>query len=71
MTQKLNESAVEEQTLAWFSELGYQTLYGPDISPDPNGTPGTDRDRYEQVILTCVRHIEIQHDTTGYTEAIT
>ena len=51
MTTKLNESAVEEQTLAWFSELDYETLYGPDISPDPDGRPGTDREKYDQVIL--------------------
>ena len=52
MTHKLNESAVEDQTLAWFSELGYETLYGPDISPDSDGTPGTERGKYEQVILS-------------------
>ena len=52
MTSKLNESVVEDQTLAWFSELGYETLYGPDISPDPDGTPGTEREKYKQVILT-------------------
>jgi type I restriction enzyme R subunit len=30
----LVESHVEEHMLAWFHELGYTTLFGPDIEPD-------------------------------------
>ena len=33
MTLGITESAVEEATLTWFSELGYTCLYGPDIAP--------------------------------------
>ena len=44
----INESELEETALDWFLNLGYQTVFGPDISPD-----GTDceRSNYEQVIL--------------------
>ena len=28
-----NESVVEQATLEWLADLGYQTLHGPDISP--------------------------------------
>src|SRR5215207_1152214 len=44
----LNESVVEEATLAWFEELGYETLHGPDIAPDE---PNAERTSYGDVIL--------------------
>jgi type I restriction enzyme R subunit len=45
---KVNESVVEEATLDWFDELGYQTLHGPDIAPDE---PGAERTSYADVVL--------------------
>jgi type I restriction enzyme R subunit len=29
----VNEATVEDASIYWFEELGYQTLYGPDIAP--------------------------------------
>ena len=42
------ESDVEEAAIAWLSELGWETAYGPDIAP---GTPASERDNYAQVVL--------------------
>ena len=43
-----NESTVEQATLEWLSNLGWETAYGPDIAP---GTPAAERDNYTQVVL--------------------
>ena len=45
---KFDESAVEEATLEWLAELGWQVLYGPDIAPD---TANAERNNYDQIIL--------------------
>ena len=45
---RLTESTVEEATLEWLAELGWQVLYGPDIAPD---TADAERDSYDQMIL--------------------
>jgi len=42
------ESHVEVHTLAWLRELGYSTLFGPDIAPD---TTTPERKNYNEVIL--------------------
>ena len=47
-TARLAESHVEEHTLAWLRELGYSTLFGPDIAPD---TLAAERKNYGDVIL--------------------
>ena len=44
----ITESAVEETTIDWFSDLGYQTAFGPDISPEGMVC---ERVEYSQVIL--------------------
>jgi len=44
----LSEKELEEAALEWFRELGYETAYGPDISP---GGDKPERDSYSQVIL--------------------
>ena len=44
----LKESDVEQAAMAWLSDLGWETAYGPDIAP---GTPAAERDDYAQVIL--------------------
>lgn len=48
MTQKISESAVEEATLTWFSELGYTCLYGPDIAASE---AAAERNSYKDVLL--------------------
>lgn len=42
------ESIIEQATLSWLSDLGYQTLFGPDIAP---GMPAAEREHYGQVVL--------------------
>jgi type I restriction enzyme R subunit len=49
----LNESVVEEATLDWFAELGYETRHGPEIAPD---TPGAERTSYADVVLVDRLH---------------
>ena len=44
----LTESDVEQATLAWLSDVGWQVLHGPDIAPD---TPNAERADHGQVIL--------------------
>ena len=43
----MNEQDLEELAMAWFKQLGYHTLYGPDI--EPGGSPRTLE--YSEVIL--------------------
>ena len=42
------ESNVEQAALDWLEELGYETLFGPNIAPDE---PSAERDNYGQVVL--------------------
>ncbi len=42
------ESHVEEHALAWLRELGYTTLFGPNIAP---GEPRAERDHWHDAIL--------------------
>ena len=44
----LTESEIESAALSWLSDLGYQTLFGPDIAPDG---PAPERADYGQVVL--------------------
>ena len=46
----LTESHVEDAALAWFGELGYTVLHGPDIAP---GEPSAERETYGQVVLAA------------------
>jgi len=45
---RLAESHVEEHTLTWLRELGYKTLFGPDIAP---GELAAERSDWHDVIL--------------------
>ena len=45
---KFNEDAVEQATLAWFEELGYARVHGPDLADDG---PAPERTSYQDVVL--------------------
>ncbi len=45
----LNESIVEDATLTWFGELGYEIGHGPQLAP---GEPAAERDCFGDVLLT-------------------
>jgi type I restriction enzyme R subunit len=45
---KYTESSLEDATREWFEELGYQTIYGPDIEPETEKAERTD---FSQVVL--------------------
>jgi type I restriction enzyme R subunit len=45
----IDENMVEQIALDWFSELGYERVFGPDIAPDG---PDQERATYKQVVLT-------------------
>jgi len=44
----INEDAVEQTALGWFSELGYEVVHGPDIAPDASAS---ERSSYKEIIL--------------------
>ena len=44
----MNELHLEELAMAWFKDIGYQTLHGPDIEP---GGSAQERAEYQDVIL--------------------
>ena len=46
---KVAESTVEEATLAWLTEIGWQLAYGPDVEPEKLGA---ERDDFSEVVLT-------------------
>jgi len=45
---RLTESEIESAALNWLADLGYQTMFGPDIAPD---MPAAEREHYGQVVL--------------------
>ncbi|MCM8622409.1 MAG: type I restriction endonuclease subunit R [Candidatus Accumulibacter sp.] len=44
----MSEDQLEQEALGWLSEVGYDTLYGPDIAPDGSNP---ERANYQQVLL--------------------
>jgi len=54
----LNENSLEQTTLAWLDSLGWQTAFGPDISPEG---PACERDSYDQVVLTGRLRTALEH----------
>ena len=42
------ENTLEQTTLGWFESLGWQTAFGPDISPDGRIRECQD---YDQILL--------------------
>ena len=48
MTNNFCESHLEEATLEWFEEIGYEIVFAPDIAPDG---PYSEREDYIEVLL--------------------
>jgi type I restriction enzyme R subunit len=48
LPDRLGESTVEDVTLSWFADLGYEVRHGEEIAP---GEPAAERDAYDQVVL--------------------
>jgi type I restriction enzyme R subunit len=44
----MTEDQLEQETLGWLTDAGWQHRYGPDLAPD-GSTP--ERDNYRQVLL--------------------
>jgi type I restriction enzyme, R subunit len=57
MSAAVVESTVEEAALAWFEELGYAIVHGPDIAP---GELFAEREGYGDVVLVKRLHEELQ-----------
>lgn len=49
MTGNFCESQLEQAAMEWFGELGYETVFGPDLAPDG---PYPEREDYGEVLLT-------------------
>lgn len=60
MTNKSNESTVEDATLGWFGELGYEALHGPEIALSE---PGQERGGFHDVLLAGRFHdaVDVLH----------
>ncbi|MEW6446681.1 MAG: hypothetical protein AB1426_01110 [Bacillota bacterium] len=48
MTLTINESLIEQAALQWLAELGYETAFGPEISP---GGERPERGSFRDVVL--------------------
>ncbi len=48
ITNRLNESHIEETALSWLRDLQYTVIFGPDIAP---GEPQAERSSYHEYIL--------------------
>ncbi|MDP1663681.1 MAG: hypothetical protein Q8L79_01035 [Methylobacter sp.] len=47
-SKRITEDQLEQETLSWLADVGYTSIYGPDIAVDGN-TP--ERSNYIQVVL--------------------
>ncbi|MBN2103057.1 type I restriction endonuclease subunit R [bacterium] len=68
----ITENILEETCLFWLEELGWNTIYGPDIAPD---TPVAERSSYSEVILkerlrTSLTQINPDIPSAGIDEAV-
>ena len=68
----MTENILEATCLYWLEELGWSTVYGPDIAPD---TPDAERDSYSEVILkerlrTALSQINPDVAAVGIEEAV-
>jgi hypothetical protein len=44
----MTENQLEQDALGWLAEVGYATLYGPNLAPDGDSR---ERSNYQQVVL--------------------
>jgi type I restriction enzyme R subunit len=66
---KTSETILEQTALDWFESLGWQTAFGPDISPDlpapgssrQAGGPACERQDYDQVVLSGRLQIALEN----------
>jgi len=60
MTNKSNESTIEDATLEWFGGLGYEALHGPEIAL---GESGQERGAFRDVLLAGRFHdgVDVLH----------
>ena len=61
------ENDLEQAALEWLQDLGYQTQYGPDISP---GGSFSERESFGDVVLydrlhSALKRINKQYSRTG------
>jgi len=55
---KTSETTLEQTALDWFESLGWQTAFGPDISPDG---PACERQDYDQAVLNGRLQIALEN----------
>ena len=58
----MTEDQLEQETLGWLVEVGYDRLYGPDIAPDGDSA---ERANYQQVVLISRLREAIQRLNPG------
>ena len=61
------ESDLEQATLEWFQDLGYQTLYGPDIS---KGGSFAEREGFGDVVLYERLHSALKRINRQYSHSV-
>ncbi|MDD4496507.1 MAG: HsdR family type I site-specific deoxyribonuclease, partial [Eubacteriales bacterium] len=62
-----NENHLEQAVMEWFQDLGYQTLYGPDISP---GGSFAERESFGDVVLYGRLHSALKRINRQYSERV-
>ena len=68
----ITENTLEQTVLDWFLGMGWQTAFGPDISPDG---PACEREDYDQVVLlgrlqTALKNINPNIPPDAISEAV-
>lgn len=61
------ENHLEQAVLEWFQDLGYQTLYGPDISP---GGSFAERESFGDVVLYGRLHSALKRINRQYSDRV-
>jgi len=61
------ENHLEQAALEWFQNLGYQTLYGPDISP---GGSFAERESFGDVVLYDRLHSALKRINRQYSDSV-
>jgi len=64
---KFTENHLEQAVLEWFQDLGYQTLYGPDISP---GGSFAERESFGDVVLYERLHSALKRINRQYPDNV-